>query len=55
MILSYEVGLAKPDPAIFHLVCERLGFQPAEIIFVGDTPSADIDGPRAIGMPPILV
>lgn len=51
LVLSYEVGLAKPDPAIFHLVCERLELCPAEILFVGDTPSADIDGPKAIGMP----
>ena len=50
VILSYEVGLVKPDPAIFHLVCDRLGLQPAEILFVGDTPSADIEGPHAIGM-----
>jgi HAD superfamily hydrolase (TIGR01509 family) len=50
VILSYEVGLAKPDLAIFRLVCDRLGLQPAEILFVGDTPSADIDGPQAIGM-----
>ncbi|UVF22496.1 HAD-IA family hydrolase (plasmid) [Microvirga terrae] len=54
-ILSCEVGLAKPDPAIFRLVCDRLELQPAEILFVGDTPSADVDGPRAIGMPAILI
>jgi HAD superfamily hydrolase (TIGR01509 family) len=55
VILSYEVGLAKPDPAIFHLVCDRLSLQPAEILFVGDTPSADIDGPQAIGMSAMLI
>jgi len=55
VILSYEVGLAKPDPAIFRLVCDRLGFQPAEILFVGDTLAADIEGPRAIGMPAVLI
>ncbi|WP_293798883.1 HAD family hydrolase [uncultured Bosea sp.] len=55
LVLSYEVGLAKPDPAIFHLVCERLGFAAQEILFVGDTQSADIDGPRAIGMPAIHI
>ncbi|MBQ0819319.1 HAD family hydrolase [Microvirga sp. HBU67558] len=55
VILSYEVGLAKPDLAIFRLVCDRLGLQPAEIQFVGDTPSADVDGPRAIGMPALLI
>ena len=51
VVLSYEAGLIKPDPAIFRLVCERLERHPAEVLFVGDTPSADIEGPRAIGMP----
>jgi hypothetical protein len=55
VILSYEVGFMKPDPAIFHLVCDRLGLSPAEILFVGDTPSADIEGPRATGMPATLI
>jgi len=55
VILSYEVGLVKPDPAIFRLACDRLGLQPAEILFVGDTPSADIDGPQVIGMPAMLI
>ncbi len=55
VILSYEVRLVKPDPAIFHLVCNRLGVGPAEILFVGDTPSADFEGPRAIGMPAMLI
>jgi hypothetical protein len=50
VILSYDVGLVKPDPAIFHLVCDRLGLQPAGILFVGDSPSADIDGVQTIGM-----
>jgi HAD superfamily hydrolase (TIGR01509 family) len=43
VILSYEVGMVKPDPAIFRLVCDRLDLKPAEILFVGDTPSADIE------------
>jgi hypothetical protein len=45
VILSFEVGLVKPDPAIFHLVCDGLGIQLAEILFVGDIPAADIEGP----------
>jgi epoxide hydrolase-like predicted phosphatase len=38
IIYSHEVGLAKPDPAIFELVCSRLDVAPAETIFVDDVP-----------------
>ena len=40
-VLSFEVGVAKPDPAIFHLACDRLGVRPAECLMVGDDPHAD--------------
>lgn len=36
IIYSHEVGLAKPDPRIFALTCERLGLQPSEVIFLDD-------------------
>jgi FMN phosphatase YigB (HAD superfamily) len=52
---SYEVGLVKPDPAIFRLVCDRLELQPTEVLFVGNTSAADVDGPQAIGMPAMLI
>jgi putative hydrolase of the HAD superfamily len=38
LVYSHEVGLAKPDPAIFRLVCERLGVEPSEAVFVDDLP-----------------
>lgn len=28
----------KPDPAIFHLCCERFGFAPGDFLFVDDSP-----------------
>ena len=36
IIYSHEVGLAKPDPRIYQLTCERLGRPPAEVIFLDD-------------------
>jgi putative hydrolase of the HAD superfamily len=36
MVLSREVGLAKPDVRIFELTLERLGIQPSEAIYVDD-------------------
>lgn len=36
MVFSYKVGLTKPDPQIFTLMCEQLGVAPAETIMVDD-------------------
>lgn len=49
-ILSYEVGLAKPDPAIYAEVCRVVDCTPAEVFFVGDTKDCDCTAPQAFGM-----
>ena len=36
IIYSHEVGIAKPERRIYELTCERLGVQPAEMIFLDD-------------------
>jgi epoxide hydrolase-like predicted phosphatase len=36
IIYSHEVGIAKPDRRIFEMTSERLGVQPAEMIFLDD-------------------
>jgi epoxide hydrolase-like predicted phosphatase len=36
LVISGEVGLRKPDPAIFELAAERLGLEPAQCAFVDD-------------------
>jgi 2-haloalkanoic acid dehalogenase type II len=51
LIVSGEVGVAKPDPAIFRLALERLGVAPDEALFVGDSPEYDLRGAAAAGMP----
>jgi len=51
LIVSGEVGVAKPDPAIFGLALERLGVEPAEALFVGDSPEYDLRGAMAAGVP----
>lgn len=55
LVLSCDVGLIKPQPEIFHLVCSRFGLAADQILFVGDTMEADILGPRAIGMPSMSI
>jgi len=52
-VYSHEVGLAKPDPAIFLLICERLGVEPAEVVFIDDLP-ANVAAAEAVGMAAVL-
>jgi len=47
VIDSHEVGVSKPDPEIFDLAMERMGVQPSETWFVGDSVFHDIHGARA--------
>lgn len=36
MVMSFEVGMVKPDSRIFHIACERLGTEPSETVFIDD-------------------
>lgn len=49
-VLSFEVGQVKPDPAIFDMVCSSLACAPGQVLMVGDSARADIEGARAAGM-----
>ena len=49
-ILSCHVGYMKPDQTIYDNVIEAAGVPPDRILFTGDTPGADIDGPIRAGM-----
>jgi putative hydrolase of the HAD superfamily len=53
IVYSHEVGLAKPDPAIYDLVCRRLEVAPAQAVFLDDRPAA-VEGAAAIGMTGVL-
>jgi epoxide hydrolase-like predicted phosphatase len=53
LIYSHEEGIAKPDRRIFELICERLGLQPAEIVFLDDVETS-IAAAREFGMQAIL-
>lgn len=50
ILISEREGLRKPDPAIFRRAADRLGVLPADCLFVGDNPEADIAGALADGM-----
>ncbi|MBQ0906412.1 HAD family hydrolase [Micromonospora sp. U21] len=49
-VFSCDVGLSKPDPAIYHLAAERLGVGPTECIFIGDGADGELAGAAAVGM-----
>nr|WP_262705634.1 HAD-IA family hydrolase [Streptomyces sp. NEAU-383] len=54
VVLSCEVGLAKPDPAVFGVACERLNLSAGRVLFVGDDPVKDGAVARA-GLPVYLL
>jgi epoxide hydrolase-like predicted phosphatase len=53
IIYSHEVGMAKPDPRIFALTCERLDARPDEVIFLDDV-EGHVAAASACGMHAIL-
>ena len=55
VVISAELGAAKPDPAIFRAALERLGAAAPEAIHVGDTLETDVAGARAAGLQAVLV
>jgi 2-haloacid dehalogenase len=48
IVASGEVGLLKPDPAIFRLFLDRFGLAPGTCVFVDDNP-ANIASARDLG------
>jgi len=53
IFISAEVGIKKPDQAIFDLVVRQLAVKPAEVIFVDDF-SENIEAAKTVGMQAIL-
>jgi epoxide hydrolase-like predicted phosphatase len=49
MVISAEVGLAKPDARIYRLALERLGVQPEQAVFIDDM-RRNVEGARAVNM-----
>jgi putative hydrolase of the HAD superfamily len=49
LVYSHEVHLAKPDPTIYLLACERLHVEPDQAVFVDDRPE-NVDAAADLGM-----
>ena len=52
-IFSCMEGIAKPDPAIYQLACDRLDIETDAVIFVGDGGSDELNGATTAGLKPI--
>jgi HAD superfamily hydrolase (TIGR01509 family) len=53
IIYSHECGMSKPDPGIYALACERLGVEPAQMVFLDDSEPC-VQGARRAGIHAIL-
>jgi putative hydrolase of the HAD superfamily len=50
VVSSAWVGARKAHPRIYSHTLEKLGVAPEDAVFVGDTWTCDVDGPRRAGM-----
>jgi len=55
VVSSAWVGARKPHPRIYAHTLELLALSPDDVLFVGDTWSCDVDGPRAMGMRSVYI
>jgi putative hydrolase of the HAD superfamily len=49
LVWSFQLHIAKPDPAIYRYVLQRLGVQPGEALFLDDK-LVNIEAARALGI-----
>jgi putative hydrolase of the HAD superfamily len=50
LLISDEIGIAKPDERIFRRAAAELDVAPEECLFIGDNPEKDVRGAAAVGM-----
>ena len=48
-------GVEKPDPEIFRTALDRLGLEPEQTVYVGDTWPVDVVGARRVGIPAVYL
>jgi HAD superfamily hydrolase (TIGR01549 family) len=55
IVLSSQEGCEKPDSRLFTIAAGRLGLPPRELLYVGDSPRADVGGALGAGMHAALI
>jgi HAD superfamily hydrolase (TIGR01509 family) len=53
--LSYQAGVAKPDPALFTAALAAVGARPDDAVMVGDSPDKDIVPAAGLGLRTVWV
>jgi len=54
IVFSSMVGRRKPAPEIYHAALDAIGIAPERVLFVGNRPREDYEGPRSLGMQAVL-
>lgn len=55
LILSYEIGIKKPDPKFFQIALERTGATSEESLFIGDGANKELDAAKEVGIETIRI
>src|SRR6266542_4153488 len=55
IVVSCEVGFAKPSPVIFEHAAKKLGIAPEHMVHVGDSAKEDVAGAKAAGVGALLI
>ena len=53
IVYSHEIGVAKPDPRAYLLLCEQLGVAPEELVFL-DNRAPNVDAAGRLGIHGVL-
>ncbi|MDR1630699.1 MAG: HAD family hydrolase [Oscillospiraceae bacterium] len=54
IMTSADYIFMKPDAAMFEIAAKRLGVQPEDCLYCGDSFANDVEGPMAVGMTGLL-
>jgi putative hydrolase of the HAD superfamily len=55
IVVSAAVNKRKPASEIFESALKVMGFSASEVVFVGDTIDADVEGSKAVGMKAVYI
>jgi FMN hydrolase / 5-amino-6-(5-phospho-D-ribitylamino)uracil phosphatase len=54
-VSAHAHGTSKPDPALFHIACRKLGCAPEEVVHLGDDAELDVRGARGAGLQAVWI